>query len=175
MHPLLIELELEHRNLRKVLIYLRQQVDALGQGREDTVSNITLTLEYMHLQPEIAHHVNEEQIGKALLESGAQLSEQLQSIRRDHGTFAALAQQLINTIRKHPRSRRLPDDLAAFIERYEQHMVWEEKHLLPMAERVLDHRAWATIEDAWIAHPDPVFGADRQHRFMPLTLAVHSM
>ena len=54
-------------------------------------------------------------------------------------------------------------------------MTWEEKHLLPMAERVLDHHAWASIEDAWIAHPDPVFGATRKRRFLPLALAVHSL
>ena len=175
MHPLLIELELEHHNLRKILLHLEQQVERLHDARDEARPNILLSLEYLHLQPATAHHNNEERITKALAEGGTPLTENLLMVQQDHSVFDQLVNRLITTIGKHPESRRLPGDVNAYLDRYRRHMAWEEQHLLPLADEALENRAWARVEDAWIAHPDPVFGPSRNSRFIPLSLAVQSL
>jgi len=175
MHPLLIELEFEHQNLRKLLVCLEREIDQLDDAPKEALHHIVLLLEYLKLQPERAHHVNEECIRAELMGCGVEPQQSLYSIREDHGAFNSMIKRLGDLVRNHPKSRRLRDHLRAFVARYQEHMNLEEEHLFQAAEKLLDVKAWGRIEEAWIAYPDPVFGNKVQRRFLPLAIALRKL
>ena len=173
MHPLLFEIELEHGNVRKVLNHLAALADQLDNDRSAVVDHITLCLEYLHLHSGVTHHSNEDMILQRLQHRKA-LTDPLRNVCEDHNTFEEIVQRLITTLRNHPKSAKLKNDLLGYIERHRRHMQLEEEHLFPAAEEALSSDDWSAVEVEWLQQPDPIFGPKRRKRFLSLALAIHS-
>lgn len=171
MHPLLIELEFERKNLRRVLNFLQREIDELVRSPQRPLDAIKLTLEYLQLQPERSHHANEDWILSELSRSGCPFGD-LSTVQSDHGAFSDVLERLIRMLDSHPYSQRLHDDLRAFHHRYTRHLRLENNQLSPAAEDHLDYKAWSRIEECWTLFPDPVFGDRVKPHFLQLVTAL---
>jgi hemerythrin-like domain-containing protein len=143
------KLRMEHGNFRKLLDLLEAQLYLFHKGEQPDYSLMTDILHYMTHYPDGFHHPTEDVIFSYLLESGARLHENLQSVIA--GTMM-------------PRKMVEAPGLQ-YVTYYRTHMDTEESDLFLLAERLLRDDDWKKINDKVLSESDPMFGASIEERY----------
>lgn len=81
-----------------------------------------------------------------------------------HLEHALLAYEMIGE----PRREAFEQSVDRYVAFYLAHMALEEQQILPLAERVLDARDWAEVDEAFARHRDPLTGHEPEADYRAL-------
>jgi hemerythrin-like domain-containing protein len=165
----------EHRSLVAVLQGLQFLVrDIRDRGVEPDFDLFSLIVDYVEIFPEKLHHPKEnDYLFKAVRARTAEANAVLDELEREH----ARCDELIRSLRHALARYRVGgaqgyEAFAAAVEDYLdfhwKHMRKEEDVVIPLAERVLTDADWTTIDAAFKANDDPLFGPQPRQEFRTL-------
>jgi hemerythrin-like domain-containing protein len=165
----------EHRSLGAVLHGLRFLVrEALNKGSELDFKLIWAMLYYMDAFSRRLHDPREEAyLFARLKERTHEADETIATLEQQHAEGAAHLQQLEQILGQ--LEAGAPDSMEAFAAAVEQHteaarqhMLLEEKTIIPLAKKYLTTEDWIGIAEAFGENGDPRFGAKPDHEFRDL-------
>lgn len=119
---------------------------------------------YVDEFPEQLHHRKESELLFPKLRARTPLArEVLDRLDEDHARGEARIRDLEHALLAFEmlgESRRAAFELAStqYVEFYLAHMAFEEREILPLAERVLTAQDWADLDDAFAQNRDPLTG-----------------
>lgn len=165
----------EHRSLGAVLHGLLYLVrEAREKGNELDFKLLWAMLYYMHAFSQRLHDPREEAVLFSRLKARTHEADKtLALLERQHAESAAHLAQLELLLGQVEAG--IPGSLESFISAVEshaeaarQHMLLEEKTILPLAKKVLTTEDWIEIAEAFAGKSDPRFGAKPEHEFRDL-------
>ena len=172
-------LQSEHTNLRKLLDILGQQRTLLKDGEACQRDLARAIVEYWRDFPEKCHHPKEDLVLRALVRKGVRSAERLQAhMQAEHDTMTALTDSLARALDDHPEAATqtsLETALEQFVEHNRRHMALEEELLFKIAPQILDDEDMDLIEFDLLDRPDPVFDAAAEARYHIVLDAILSM
>ena len=147
--------------LRSILMLLAQQ---RHQGTMPDFALLRAMLFYMDEFPEQRHHMKESALLFPRLRArSAEANPVLERLDEEHGRgersirdleHALLAFEMMGESRR----EAFEQAVQRYADFYFQHMMLEEKQVLPLAERVLTAEDWAALDAAFAANRDPLTG-----------------
>ena len=129
---------------------------------------------YMDEFPEQRHHVKESALLFPKLRARSDEANQvLERLDQDHARGERAIRDLEHALLAFEmmgETRRAAFELAArqYADFYFEHMLLEEKQVLPLAERVLDAQDWAELDAAFTANRDPLTGHEPEDEYRAL-------
>ena len=183
MHATLKIIREEHAALAAML---RSLVLLLAEHRRTGTSPdfaaLRAMLFYVDEFPEQRHHRKETELLFPKLRARTPLArEQLDRLDADHARGERAVRDLEHALlgfEMMGESRRLGFESAVqrYVDFYLAHMRLEEEVILPLAERVLNERDWAELDEAFAGNRDPLTGhapdAEYRARFTRIVKAV---
>lgn len=156
----------EHQSLAAILHAVRFMLKEIKAGRlEPDFGLFKAMVHYLDAYPEKRHHPKEDDFLFARLKlRTSEGSGALARLERDHaggeGRIKALEAALLHYEKGEPDGLAITsqafDDFAEF---YRNHMIVEEREILPLARKHLTEDDWAEIDRAFLAEQDPMQGA----------------
>jgi len=180
MHPALRVIRTEHNALSAMLRSIRLLLAV--HRRNASLPDFTLLramLFYVDEFPERLHHTKESQLLFPLLRArGDEAGDVLDRLDREHarGEHAIRAVQhdllgfeMMGTTEQGAyRREKFEHHMNQYVDFYLDHMRLEETVVLPLAERVLQHNDWMTLDAAFLMNRDPLTGHDPDGAYRPL-------
>ena len=149
--------------LRSILLLLEQH---RRQATPPDFAALRAMLFYVDEFPEQRHHRKESELLFPKLRARTPLArEMLDRLDEDHARgehrireleHALLAFEMLGE----PRRAAFERAAAEYVDFYLAHMAFEEREVLPLAERVLTAQDWAELDDAFAQNRDPLTGHD---------------
>ena len=163
----------EHRNIKKLLHVLEQELDVFDHSDQPDYEILQAIIEYFQDYPESHHHPKEDMVFEKLKARDPALAKRVGDVEEEHQ---------IETKRLQQFSRAVDDVLAGreflrqtfhnvvhdFIEHQRKHMDKEELMLFPAAVRALQPEDWADIDTRLNDRKDPLFSGVTQNKFTAL-------
>lgn len=170
-------LQLEHRNLARVLDLLHHQAANARAGTAVNARLLELSVEYLAGFPDECHHPKEDMLYRKLVSRSPELATSLKDLVKEHAELATLTghlRQAVARSRHDPQAldAGLANQLSAFVDNYRHHMRMEEEHFFPLAQQRLSRNDIAEIDFALYDRPDPVFNQVAEQRFAELIDAI---
>ncbi|HEX4300542.1 MAG TPA: hemerythrin domain-containing protein [Gammaproteobacteria bacterium] len=152
-----------HRNMERVLMLMRFQLDSL-KPHNHAAAYVLLAnaVGYMHRYPSLIHHPAEELIGAKLARYAPETRALCDRIREQHQRFATVEIRLQRDIRAAHASdgdgwRDIQEQGVAYCLEHATHIRLEETELFPLALRWLKGADWHEIDGQCKAMSDPLF------------------
>jgi hemerythrin-like domain-containing protein len=172
MHSALATIEHEHHGFAAVLQVLQSLVRDTQQYRAPPDFTLLATvLYYIDAFPEQFHHPHEdEHLFKRLLARTHEADAVLDDLQAEHAAGPRMIRELERAlVHWQAGNTAAAAAFAELAQRYAefifQHMRKEEELVFPAAARALNLSDWETIDAAFLAHPDPLFGPQPQQEF----------
>lgn len=178
MHPVLVQLGAEHRDMGSLLTLLSRQRSLLADPLAANIGLLVDALYYLTSFPDVNHHPLEDCIAERLLHKRAIDSDLVRDLEAQHVRLGRqgldLLRDLEGAAREETMSRELvADNICLYVERLRHNMYCEELVLFPAAARGLDDQDWRAIAtDTASAEPAPLFVPQVQQRFQQLREAI---
>jgi hemerythrin-like domain-containing protein len=160
-----------HRNMERVLMLMRFQLDSL-KAYNHAAAYILLgnAVGYMHRYPSLVHHPIEELISAKLVRYAPETSTLCSRINDQHRRFAATEIALLGDVRAaHTRDgegwRNIKDTGIAYCLEHANHIRMEESELFPLATRWLKGADWHEIGGKFKSVMDPLFDSSELSRY----------
>ncbi len=174
IRPLIETLKSEHRHLGSVAVLLKEQLDAIEQGKMVDTHVVYEIMDYMVRWPDRFHHPREDLIYCRVAEIDASAADNVDSLQREHDVMAKQSRAVLDDIEQWRQGNTGGEVVIAsgrdYIDRLYAHMNTEEKVVFPQIEAVLTATDWRELEidDRLQPVADPVFGGriDREFRNM---------
>jgi hemerythrin-like domain-containing protein len=174
IRPLIETLKSEHRHLGSVAVLLKEQLDAIEQGKMVDTHVVYEIMDYMVRWPDRFHHPREDLIYCRVAEIDANAADNVDSLQREHDVMAKQSRAVLDDIEQWRQGNTGGEVVIAsgrdYIDRLYAHMNTEEKVVFPQIEAVLTATDWRELEidDRLQPVADPVFGGriDREFRNM---------
>ncbi len=170
----LIELLLEeHRNIKKLLHVLEQELDVFDHSDSPDYEILQAIIEYFQDYPESYHHPKEDMVFEKLKLRDPALAARIGDVEDEHEVETKRLQnfaQAVNDVlagREFLR-KNFHDIVLNFIEHQRGHMDKEEVLLFPAAVKALLAEDWAEIDARLNDRTDPLFSGDGQKKFHAL-------
>lgn len=171
----------EHRNLGAVLFSLEKLIEQIEKGKSPEFKVFHGLLTYIDRFLDEYHHPKEDQyLFPVLRKRCPEISAVLDEREKEHvvgekllmGVFTALsAYEFMGDVEF--------DGFSGALRRYiafeRQHAIEEERHILPLARRKLLPGDWQSIDAAFTANEDPLFGDTRRAEFEGLYTTITTM
>lgn len=165
-------LERDHRNMKRLLALIEDQVDGFHRGTPLDFDLLRSVMDYIRNFPDRFHHPREDLIFRRLAlrqpaaAGGGDLLE-------EHRLLAELAARLAEAIGNVELEIDLPraaleGAARAYVAACRHHMAEEERVLFPLAQQRLTDADWAEIAKAPSAPADPLFGGEVEQRYLRL-------
>lgn len=163
----------EHSNLWRLATALDQVASDMQTGAPLETEFFEAALEYITQFVDRMHHPKEDEYLFRLLRlRSTQANEVLDALEADHLQGPTNLAQLRAKLSAAAQGQVPHAELALAIQRYTDgikgHIKSEEKHVLPLARKVLQPQDWAEIDQAFLNHSDPVFGDQAKAEFREL-------
>ena len=165
----------EHRRYRSVLYCLEQVVaDLARNGGEPDFEMFRAVIRYVQEFLNKFHHPKEDgYLFPALLRRYPAAKSRIDRLSQDHRACDALIGDLAHAMAVYAQFgdkgfNQFRDAVGKFVAGERAHALTEEREVLPLAEKYLTARDWAEINAAFLAHDDPVFGAEPREEFRRL-------
>ena len=165
----------EHRSLVAVLQGLQFLVrDIRDRGVEPDFDLFSLIVDYIEIFPEKLHHPKEnDYLFKAVRTRTAEANAVLDELEREHARCDALIHSLRHALARYRVGGAQGFEAFAaavddYLDFHWKHMRKEEDVVIPLAERVLTDSDWTTIDAAFKANDDPLFGPQPKQEFRTL-------
>jgi branched-chain amino acid transport system ATP-binding protein len=163
----------EHSNMWRLATTLDQVASDMQAGAPLEHAFFEAALDYITQFVDRMHHPKEDDYLFRLLRlRSAEAAEVLDALEADHAQGPENLAQLRAKLAAAAQGSLPGADLASAIKQYtdglKRHIKTEEKHVLPLARKVLQPQDWAEIDQAFRTHSDPVFGDQAKAEFREL-------
>jgi hemerythrin-like domain-containing protein len=164
-------IRIEHFNYASVLRCLRRLLDgAPAQAGADYRDLLFLVLDYVEAFPATFHHPKEDTyLFAALRRRRPGAAPLLDRLEDEHARALDLLAELRTALeawRGEPAEfKRLREAGRRYLAFEEDHMLREEREVLPLALEALTGADWRAIDDAFAENDDPLFGGARSQQF----------
>ena len=178
MHPVLLQLLTEHRDMGSLLTLLRRQRSLLADPFASNIGLLADALYYLPPFPDVTHHPLEGRSAGRPLHKRAIDPDRVRELEAQHVRLGRqgldLLRDLEGAAREETMSRELvADNICLYVERLRHNMAFEELVLFPSADRHLDGQDWLAIAaEAVRTAPDPLFEPQVEQRFRELRDAI---
>lgn len=167
----------EHANLARLLRVLDRQIELLGSGGQPDYDIIRGVVAYCLDFPDQCHHPKEDLVLERLRLRDAEAADAVGNLEAEHVELATLTHKFAEAIEQVLMEAELPRDwlrsvAEEFAGAYRKHIAKEEQVFFPAAERALEARDWAEIDDRLGDRKDPLFGAQVAERFRALSAEI---
>ena len=163
----------EHSNMWRLATALDQVASDMQAGAPLEPAFFEAALDYITQFVDRMHHPKEDDYLFRLLRlRSAEAAEVLDALEADHAQGPENLAQLRAKLAAAAQGNLPGADPASAIKHYtdglKRHIKTEEKHVLPLARKVLQPQDWAEIDQAFRTHSDPVFGDQAKAEFREL-------
>ncbi|WP_368413497.1 hemerythrin domain-containing protein [Dongia sp.] len=157
------QLQLDHRNMTRLLDLLRRELDAYRAGQALDVDLLGSIMEYSLHYPDLCHHPLENLIYEKLVQRDPAAGAKVGDLLKEHAHLGELARKLAAAISNVARDSELPrawleEVIDAYLGSNYRHIEGEEKIFFPLAVSALTEADWAAIESTKPNQADPLFG-----------------
>lgn len=157
------QLQLDHRNMNRLLSLLRAELDTSRGGRSWDFDLLRSVMEYALHFPDLCHHPKEDRIYRRMLERDPAAAGRVGDLMRDHAHLGELTRKLAATLRNLEHDVEMPRQwLENLVESYitanRRHIAAEEQTFFPQAIVTLTDADWREIDVGSSGDPDPLFG-----------------
>lgn len=162
--------------MSKVHACLRKEMLAYSNPeRQPDILLLLDIMDYLRNYSDAFHHPLEDRVyaQMRLLVTDKLLAEQLDHIELQHAWLHVLARRLEGHFEAISNDQAVPiarliEDYQQYIDMAEQHIAWENEHLLPAIERHLPHQQMKQILQEIAVVQDPLFGERRRDAYARL-------
>ena len=170
MSATLAQWHTEHVNFAKLLDCLEAQLDLFHDGGTPHYELMLDIMFYMTHYPDALHHPKEDlalERMRARDPGVGAIADELDIQHEDlHHMGAELVLRLSNIVNDGITPRdELEIPARDYIATFREHMIFEERRVLPMAARLLGDSDWAAIDSALRHVEDPLFGSNPEARY----------
>lgn len=170
MASIIDTLRSDHSRLTKLLDALERQVDAFGEGGTLDFEIADGVLHYCRSYPDLHHHPREDLVFDRLKTRDPETAEAMGDLKAEHRKLAVLTERFGEVLaaveQDIPMERHsLLEAATAFLKGYRHHILMEEKHFFPAAERVLTPADWRELGAQSAPMADPLFEHREDERF----------
>jgi hemerythrin-like domain-containing protein len=163
----------EHVNFATLLDLLEEQLDLFHRGKKPDYEMMLDIMFYMTHYPDVLHHPREDLAFERVLELDASSRPIVDDLAEQHIRLKdfgdVLVRSLENIVDGSITARdRVEVPGRAYIAEFRNHMLKEEKAILPLAAKLLSDGDWAAIGAAIKHIDDPVFGTKSEERYASL-------
>ncbi|WP_299391550.1 hemerythrin domain-containing protein [Pelagibius sp.] len=160
----------DHSRITKLLDALERQMAAFEDGRSLDFDILDGILYYCLSYPDLHHHPLEDLIFDRLKERNPGALEGVRDLREEHAALAEKTRKFAAAIESVeqdiPIERSAIQEVAVeFLSAYRRHIMMEEKHFFPAAQRSLKPEDWAAIGAQLKPIEDPLFERREDQRF----------
>ena len=170
MAAIIDSLRSDHSRLTKLLDALERQIGAFEEGRPLDFEIADGVLHYCRSYPDRHHHPCEDLVFEALKRRNAKAAAEIGDLPREHAKLTALTADFGETLeaveQDVPTQREaLVAAARALLAGYRRHIMMEERHFFPAAERCLTPEDWRALRQRLPAAADPLFDRREDQRF----------
>ena len=170
----------EHSNMWRLATTLDHVASDMQAISPSETAFFEAALDYITQFVDRMHHPKEDDFLFRLLRlRSAEAAEVLDALEADHSQGPENLAQLRAKLAAAAQGQLPVAALAVAIKHYtdglKSHIKTEEKHVLPLARKVLLPQDWAEIDQAFRTHSDPVFGDQAKAEFRELFHRIASL
>jgi len=170
MTGIIDSLRSDHSRMTKLLDALERQIGTFEEGGLLDFEIVDGVLHYCRSYPDRHHHPLEDLVFDSLKRRNAAAAAEVGDLRREHAKLAvatvAFAEVLDAVEQDTPMEREeLVSAARTFLSAYRHHIMMEEKHFFPAAERNLTPEDWRIIGQQLVPAADPLFERREDQRF----------
>ena len=163
----------EHVNFAAVLDLLEDQLDLFHQGKNPDYEMMLDIMFYMTHYPDVLHHPREDLAFARILELDASSRPIVDDLAEQHVRLKDFGDVLVRSLESIVGGAITARDRVevpgrAYIAEFRNHMLKEERTILPLAVKLLSEGDWAAIGAAIRHIDDPLFGPKGQQRYASL-------
>jgi hemerythrin-like domain-containing protein len=170
MASIIDALRSDHSRLTKLLDALERQIDAFGEGGTLDFEIADGVLHYCRTYPDLHHHPREDMVFDRLKARDPQAAAAMGDLRAEHRKLAQVTERFAEALaaveQDIPMERdALTDAASDFLKSYRHHILMEEKHFFPAAQRALTPEDWRQLAAQSAPIADPLFDNREDERF----------
>jgi hemerythrin-like domain-containing protein len=163
----------EHRNFRRLLDVLEEQVDTLGNAGQPNYDLMLDVVHYMTHYPDLFHHPKEDLALDRIASRDPSATGLVRDLHRQHRAIASSGHALREMLDAVVAGAVLPREhllkpARAYIRHFRVHLDMEEAEMFPLTERVLNSEDWRDIDARVPYTADPLFGSRVAERYLAL-------
>jgi hemerythrin-like domain-containing protein len=157
------QLQLDHRNMTRLLDVLRKELEAYRSGRTPDFDLLNSIMDYTLNYPDLCHHPKENLIYERMVARDPTAKSRVDDLLREHAQLGELTRKLAAALRNVSRDSEIPREwFEGIIESYlaanYRHIAAEEETFFPQAVLTLNQADWGAIDASVTAPEDPLFG-----------------
>ena len=167
----------EHRNIKKLLNVLEQELKIFDQTHQPDYEIFQAIIEYFQAYPESYHHPKEDVVYKKLKLRDPAIAKSIGDVEKEHEVEANRLREFAQAVEAILAGRELPRQsfhniVRDFVAHQRQHMDKEERLLFPAAVKSLRPEDWAEIDERLNNGKDPLFDGVIEMEFRALQLTI---
>lgn len=177
MSDAIMVLQLEHRNLAKVLSLIQRQAANMAASTPVNYRLLESCFRYLSSYPEQCHHPKEDLVYRKLLNRCPEIAGSLRNLVDEHEKLAYFTRDLRRALGT--MQYALPTanagfavQLNVFLESYRLHMLMEEQRFFPLALERLSSSDFAEIDFTLFDQADHLFDREAEERMVELHEAI---
>lgn len=163
----------DHVNFGRLLAMLESELARVHDTGAPDYQLMLDILYYIEHYCDTLHHPKEDVVFARIALRDPGVADLVAALSRQHEELRkmgeALQRELDDVVNGSIVARARIDSLGrAFLGAFREHMLTEERHILPLANRMLTDTDWEEIDEAMANFDDPVFGPQVQERYAAL-------
>jgi hemerythrin-like domain-containing protein len=163
----------EHRNIKRLLLVLEQELTVFDRSERPDYEIFQAIIQYFQDYPELCHHPKEDTVYRKLKLRDPAAADRIGDVEAEHEIeterLCRLAQAVDDILADRELLRQTFHNVVRdFIEHQRQHMDKEERLLFPAAVKALRPDDWTEIDARLNDRKDPLFNGAIEQRFHSL-------
>lgn len=163
MPEIIKQLQIDHRNIARLLGILQEQTAHLEAGEYTDLQLIADIMHYFVNYPDIQHHPYEDLIFSSLSIKEPDVVVIVDELNHEHKSMAEDSQKIYEEITQMQGNaifsrEKIVTHLKNYINTYYSHIEREEARLFTLAQKILTEDDWNKINDEIQFVEDPLFG-----------------
>lgn len=173
MVKILDQLRDDHKNLARLWDFLGRELKTFKEGGLPDYELVEIILDYCLNYPDLCHHPKENLVFEKLCARDPAAAEVIGDLRVEHEKLATLTWRFATAVGNVLEDEELPrewfmDVANDFLNSSRNHMQMEEVLFFPAALKTLTAEDWAELDTAVEDVADPLFGKDKQDKYLEL-------
>lgn len=173
MPKILDQLREDHKNLSRLWDLLGRELKTFKEGGSPDYELVEIILDYCLNYPDLCHHPKEDLVFEKLCARDPAAGGVVGNLREEHEKLATLTWRFATAVGNVLEDEQLPRDWFMdvandFLNSSRNHMQMEEVLFFPAARKTLTAKDWAELDAAVEDVTDPLFGEDKQDKYLEL-------
>lgn len=163
----------EHEYFGRLLKLLENQVAVFHGGEQPNYELMRDIVFYLRKFSDQIHHPREDAAFAILAKREPDRQMEVNRLLQEHRVIAHAGEALLVLLEEivggaFVARAQVESAASTYLVYYHNHIATEERHILPLAAKLLSAQDWQTVADAAPLLDDPLFGSDPQERFREL-------